>query len=104
MSEIVAPSDNSWGGLEDECDDICDTNKTEEESESNRVEEEEDEGEAMNDIPEDAVDNENNITSEKRDDENNNTIPGSLPSETGRADMKGSFNFSKHYCISQEFY
>ena len=101
MSEIVATSDNGER-LEDECDDICDTNKTEEESASNRVEEE-DGGEAMNDIPEDDVDSENNITSEKRDDENNNTIPGNLPSETGM-DMKGSFNFSKHYCISHEFY
>ena len=72
-------SDNIKRRVEDDCDDVCDTN-----NEDDRVDEEDDNAETMNDIPEDELDNENKLSSPKKDDENNNTIPCSLPSQTGK--------------------
>ena len=72
-------SDNIKRRVDDDCDDVCDTN-----NEDDRVDEEDDNAETMNDIPEDELDNENKLSSPKKDDENNNTIPCSLPSQTGK--------------------
>ena len=73
-------SDNIKRRVDDDCDDVCDTN-----NEDDRVDEEDDNAETMNDIPEDELDNENKLSSPKKDDENNNTIPCSLPSQTGKS-------------------
>ena len=73
-------SDNIKRRVDEDCDDVCDTN-----NEDDRVDEEDDNAETMNDIPEDELDNENKLSSPKKDDENNNTIPCSLPSQTGKS-------------------